>query len=158
MSTRRKFLRSTVYSGLALSLPFSWSSCTSMSQADLPKISLAQWSLNRAIKAGTIKAKDFARVTRKEYGIGAVEYVSTFYKEQQTNAQFWADMLSQSQGEGVENLLIMVDGEGDLGDTDEEKRNQAVANHSAWVDIAAKLGCHSIRVNAFGVGHYDTLA
>lgn len=44
----------------------------------------------------------------------------------------------------------MVDGEGDLGDGDESNRLQAVENHKTWVDIAASLSCHSIRVNAFG--------
>ena len=44
----------------------------------------------------------------------------------------------------------MVDDEGDLADPDENKRNQAVENHKKWVDAAAKLGCHSIRVNTFG--------
>ena len=44
----------------------------------------------------------------------------------------------------------MVDGEGDLADPDESKRNAAVDNHKKWVDAAAELGCHSIRVNTFG--------
>jgi len=48
--------------------------------------------------------------------------------------------------------LIMVDGEGNLGDTDLAKRDIAVSNHYKWVKAAKFLGCHSIRVNAAGEG------
>ena len=49
-----------------------------------------------------------------------------------------------------QNLIIMVDEEGDLASADPNERNRAVANHSTWVDAAEYLGCHSIRVNLFG--------
>ena len=42
----------------------------------------------------------------------------------------------------------MIDGEGNLGDPDENKRAQAIENHHKWVLAAKTLGCHSIRVNA----------
>jgi sugar phosphate isomerase/epimerase len=41
----------------------------------------------------------------------------------------------------------MIDGEGDLSAKDDAKRTQAVENHKKWVDAAAALGCHAIRVN-----------
>ena len=43
--------------------------------------------------------------------------------------------------------LIMIDGEGDLSDVKQEARTKAVENHKKWVDAAAALGCHAIRVN-----------
>ena len=43
----------------------------------------------------------------------------------------------------------MCDGEGNLGDPDEAKRQTAVENHHKWVEAAKFLGCHSIRVNAY---------
>lgn len=46
----------------------------------------------------------------------------------------------------------MIDGEGGLGDTDAQKREQAVENHYKWVDAAKHLGCTTIRVNAYGEG------
>jgi sugar phosphate isomerase/epimerase len=49
---------------------------------------------------------------------------------------------------GVTNVLIMIDGEGGLGNSDAAKRTTAVENHYKWVDAAKYLGCHSIRVNA----------
>jgi sugar phosphate isomerase/epimerase len=46
----------------------------------------------------------------------------------------------------------MIDGEGDLGSTDDKERMKAVENHYKWVDAAKYLGCRTIRVNAFGKG------
>lgn len=114
------------------------------------KISLAQWSLHRAIEAGETDVRDFAKVSKETYGIDAVEYVAGFYKDYKNDKAFWEDMKMRADEVGVASLLIMVDEEGDLGAADESERNQAVENHHAWVDAAKTLGCHSIRVNAFG--------
>ena len=51
---------------------------------------------------------------------------------------------------GMQNVLIMVDNEGDLADPNEAVRDVAVENHKKWIDAAAKLGAHAIRVNTFG--------
>jgi sugar phosphate isomerase/epimerase len=56
---------------------------------------------------------------------------------------------------GVTSVLIMVDGEGQLGDPDEAERLKAVENHHRWVEAAKFLGCHSIRVNAASEGSYE---
>jgi sugar phosphate isomerase/epimerase len=61
-----------------------------------------------------------------------------------------ARCIEESQAAGVENVLIMVDREGDLAAPDEIERNKAVENHKKWVDAAAELGCHAIRVNTSG--------
>lgn len=121
------------------------------------KISLAQWSLNRAFFANELDAKDFASIAANTYGIKAVEYVNGFYKESVANEQFWLDMKNRSNQAGVENLLIMVDDEGDLGNPDAIERKKAVENHYKWVNAAKLLGCHSIRVNAFGEGEKSTI-
>jgi sugar phosphate isomerase/epimerase len=52
----------------------------------------------------------------------------------------------------------MVDGEGHLAELDDAERNQSVENHKKWVDAAAFLGCHSIRVNAHGEGSEEEVA
>ena len=119
----------------------------------MPNISLAQWSLNRAFRNGDLKAVDFASIAKNTYGINAVEFVSSLYGEQGEAAGFWESMTQRSSDVGVENLLIMIDGEGDLGSNAEDKRIEAVENHYRWVDRAKTLGCHSIRVNAFGDGN-----
>jgi sugar phosphate isomerase/epimerase len=55
----------------------------------------------------------------------------------------------------VQNLLIMCDGLGILGDPDDKARTKAVENHHPWVEAAKRLGCHSIRVNAASKGTFE---
>jgi sugar phosphate isomerase/epimerase len=115
---------------------------------ELFRISLAQWSLHRAIRAGDLDPLAFARVARAEFGIDAVEYVNQFYLGQVGDIGYFARLKRVADDEGVTNLLIMCDALGNLGDPDRMRRRQSVVDHFPWVDVAAQLGCHSIRVNA----------
>ncbi len=137
------------------------------------KISLAQWSLHRAyfggspgergwnvffqtlhsdnyrsLLAGDIDPLDFPVLARQDYGIDGVELVNTFYFDRAQDTDYLGALKSRADGEGVSILLIMCDAEGNLGDPDDARRTQAVENHYKWVEAAAFLGCHSIRVNA----------
>jgi L-ribulose-5-phosphate 3-epimerase len=111
-------------------------------------ISLAQWSLHRQLFAKQLEHLDFPKVTREEYGIGAVELVNQFFKDKAQDRQFLADFKQRADGFGVKILLIMIDGEGSLGHADAAERSRAVVRHYPWVEAARFLGCHSIRVNA----------
>ena len=64
-------------------------------------------------------------------------------------------MLKRTKDLGVTNWLIMCDDEGDLGDPDNARRQQAVENHYKWVEAAKFLGCKIIRVNAESKGSYQ---
>lgn len=116
------------------------------------KLSLAQWSLHREINDGHHNAIDFAGMAKDTYGINAIEYVNQFYKDSGKDEKFWIKMKERADNAGVESLLIMVDNEGDLGNTNDQERKKSVENHFKWVNAAKMLGCHSIRVNAFGEG------
>ena len=116
------------------------------------KLSLAQWSIHRSIENGTLKAKDFAAIAKNDFGFSAVEYVNGFYRDHATDEAFWKKMRATADSLGVKSLLIMVDEEGDLGNPNADERKKAVENHYKWVDAASILGCHSIRINAFGDG------
>jgi L-ribulose-5-phosphate 3-epimerase len=116
------------------------------------KLSLAQWSIHRSIENGTLKAEDFASIAKNDFGFSAVEYVNGFYRDHAGDEVFWKKMRARADSLGVKSLLIMVDEEGDLGNPNAEERKKAVENHYKWVDAASILGCHSIRINAFGDG------
>lgn len=115
-------------------------------------ISLAQWSLHRAHFGGYLKPIDFPRVASEQFGFKAVEYVNVFFPDQEPTDEFVSDLRSRCDDLGVESLLIMCDGEGNIGDPDESGRTKAVENHYKWIDAAVALGCHSIRVNAQSTG------
>ncbi len=114
------------------------------------KISLAQWSLHKALSAKQLDHLDFPKKAIEVFGIHGVEYVNQFFKDRATDSKYLAEMNKRTGDLGVKQLLIMIDGEGGLADTDDKARNQTVINHHKWVDAALTLGCHSIRVNAFG--------
>jgi len=121
------------------------------------KISLAQWSLHKKIRSGKMSPFDFAKEA-KSLGFEAIEYVSGLYKKEVNELGIDAvveKLKAESKKHGVKNLLIMVDGEGNLATNDESELNEAIENHKKWVDAAKALGCHSIRVNAHGKGTYD---
>jgi sugar phosphate isomerase/epimerase len=121
------------------------------------KLSLAQWSLHKAINEKTLNPIDFAQKAN-EMGFEGLEYVSGLYedyleksKDKEHAFQNMLDSLKlKSETYGMKNLLIMIDGEGELASPDEKERNRAIKNHKKWVDAAAFLDCHSIRVNLFG--------
>ena len=126
------------------------------SQADpLFRISLAQWSLHRALKSGRLDLLDFPRVTREQFGIDAVEYVNVFFMPHSHDAAHFAELKKRADDQDVKSLLIMCDQEGALGDPDGATRAAAGANHHKWVEHARTLGCHSIRVNAESRGSED---
>jgi len=116
------------------------------------KISLAQWSLHRSFNANKLKAEEFPVIAMDQFGINAVEYVNSLYSKYAENSAFWNDLNQRAKDHGVRNLLVMVDDEGELGNTNDKKRKKAVENHYKWVDAAKILECHSIRVNGFGNG------
>ena len=127
-------------------------SANSFAQKQEFKISLAEWSLHRAIGKGTVTNLDFPRIAKKTYGLDAVEYVSTFFKGKGEDQAYLTALKDSCTKYGVRSLLIMVDGEGSLADTSLAARTKAIENHYKWVKAAKFLGCHTIRVNAAGRG------
>ncbi len=150
MTNRRSFLKQAGGTMAAFALPSQI--FANMLQGTPPKISLAQWSINRTIRAGELKAENFPAIAKQTYGIDAIEHVAGLYPGKKSDRAFWRDMAKRSSDEGVTDLLIMVDDEGELGDPSDNARLKAAENHYPWVDNAKTLGCHSIRVNAFGLG------
>ena len=130
------------------------------------KLSLAQWSVHKAIlDEKSLNPLDFAKKAN-ELGFEGIEYVSQLYKKELTNYEnpkigmenLLKSLKDSSEKYQVKNVLIMVDGEGNLASLDPAERNQSVENHKKWVDAAAYLGCHSIRVNAHGQGSAEEVA
>jgi sugar phosphate isomerase/epimerase len=130
----------------------SFVSLNCLAQEPAFKISLAEWSLNKSLFKKTITNMDFPRIAKETYGLDAVEYVSTFFRDKAEDMEYLTNLKKECEKYGVKSLLIMVDGEGNLADTSLAARTKAVENHYKWVKAAKYLGCHSIRVNAGGRG------
>ncbi|MFD0863360.1 sugar phosphate isomerase/epimerase family protein [Sungkyunkwania multivorans] len=171
---RRNFIQNTAQFGLAVSA-FGIFSCadSKKSEKQQPKtqekiepffqLSLAQWSIHKMIMEEGLDPFDFAKKA-KQWGFGGLEYVSQLYSkflegyenEAEGMDALVAKLKAESDKYELKNLIIMVDGEGDFAVADDLERNLAVEKHKKWVKAAKDLGCHSIRVNLFGVTDPET--
>jgi len=160
--TRRELLHGAALAGAALGLgrPAAAQDEELVGAIQSPpfRISLAEWSLNRALFSGEMTHLDFPARTKSEFGIEAVEYVNRFFMDKARDEAYLAELDKRCQDAGVKSLLIMCDGEGQLAHADAAARAKAVENHHKWADAAAALHCHSIRVNAAGKGQRDEVA
>jgi len=120
-------------------------------------LSLAQWSMHKMILQDGVDPYSFAEKS-KEWGFTGLEYVSQLYNPELSDANYseeaMAAFVNKSNAEakkhGMKNVLIMIDGQGNLAATDEAERNETVEKHKKWVDAAAAMGAQAIRVNLNG--------
>jgi L-ribulose-5-phosphate 3-epimerase len=121
------------------------------------KISLGQWSLHKELLAGRLDPLDFARAANG-FGLDAIEYSSQFYAGKARDKAYLAELKRRAAGEGVWSPVFMIDAEGELGAREPKARQRAVAAHKKWLEVAAFLGCHAIRVKAVSHGSEDDQA
>ena len=121
-----------------------------------PKLSLAQWSLHRMIWEKQISPYDFAEYAHN-LGFNGLEYVNQLYPdvmlaEDKTAAieAFVAKNNELAKKYQLQNVLIMIDGEGSLSVAEEAERKKAVENHKLWIDAASAMNCAAVRVNLHG--------
>src|SRR5688500_20343734 len=80
MSTsRRQFVKNTAL--LATGFAMAPSFATASAKKSFFQISLAQWSLHKALFAKKMDNLDFPGIARKTYDIRVVEYVNQFFKD-----------------------------------------------------------------------------
>ena len=110
------------------------------------KLSLAQWSFHRSFKYGGVSPYEFASLA-SELGFQGLEYVSTLYpdvmkSEDKTLAiqAFVEKNNALASQYKLQNILIMVDDEGDLSTSIEKERLEAIENHKLWIEAAHKMG------------------
>ena len=152
-TNRRNFLKTTMAAtaGTLLVSPVIAGVATTKSPF---KISLAEWSFHKALRANEMTNLEFPVMARK-LGIEGVEYVNQFFKDKAKDEAYLTELKKICKNEGVKSVLIMCDGEGMMGHPEKAERIKTVENHKRWVDAAAFLGCHSIRVNAASRGSYE---
>ena len=120
------------------------------------KMSLAQWSFNKSFRSGGISPYEFARLA-SELGFEGLEYVNQLYPDVMDSEDKTAAIAAFVEKNNalaaqykLQNVLIMIDSEGDLASSDENKRLEAIANHKLWIDAANQMGCSAVRLNLFG--------
>lgn len=142
-TTRRTFMQQTAAGAAALALGGSALAAPKREYG----ISLAGWSLHRTIGEGDGKVPmlDMPKMTRETWDIEAIELVSGMLP---STEKAWRDELAKNAAaHDVKFLLIMIDGQGNIGSTDKNECADAVRKHMQWIDYAADFGCHSVRMN-----------
>ena len=120
------------------------------------KTSLAQWSIHNSIREDGLSPYEFAKIAH-ELGFEGLEYVNDLYSDV-TNSEDKASAMEEfitrnndlAAKYNLKNVLIMIDGEGNLSSSNPEERMMAVENHKLWIDAASKMNCSAIRINLKG--------
>jgi sugar phosphate isomerase/epimerase len=151
---RKQFLSIAGVSSFGLAFPAPIFSFTNTSKNN---ISLAQWSMNKSFFSGKKDPHDFA-IYAASMGFAGIEYVNQFYFDQLKNGTTSSKNVSplakklntRAKDNNITNVLIMVDLEGNLADSSSQVIKNSIEKHKKWVELAAEIGCHSIRVNLAG--------
>ena len=157
---RKEFIKLASTGALGIS-SLGYLSCESQKEIFF-KLSLAQWSLHKAIRGGEMSPYLFAEKS-KDLGFTGLEYVNQLYddvmKSEDKSSSIKNFILKNNQlasDNGMNNVLIMIDEEGDLAGEDEEKRLKSIDNHKLWIDTAAEMNCTSVRLNLYGSKDIET--
>ena len=151
---RRNFLSVTLTAGIVSSV-FPSTNFVKFNSIENLKISLAQWSLNKSIKNGRLPILDFAKKARS-FDIEGIEFVSGLYTrdtdilERMSMNSLAKELIKRSDDYGIDNVLFMIDNQGDLASSNKNERFQAIDNHKRWIDLSAEIGCKTMRVNLNG--------
>jgi sugar phosphate isomerase/epimerase len=143
---RRTFIRTAAVGGCAVSFsPLLFA--VEKDDPDRFQIGIQEYTFHRWISEGKLKHLDYPALVKKELGITHVEYWNRPFDGRHTEKGFVGELAGRTTGEGIKNVLILVDAENQLDAGDAAQRQRAIDEHKGWIDCAAQLGCDAIRVN-----------
>ncbi len=111
------------------------------------QIGIQEYTFNRWLKSGKLDHLDYPALAKEKLGITHIEYWNRPFNGKHTDKAYVGELVKRTTGEGMTNVLILVDEKKQLDAVDKADRDQSVDDHKAWVDCAAQLGCSAIRVN-----------
>jgi len=127
----------------------------SRGKKDRFQIGIQEYTFNRWLKSGKLDHLDYPALVKKELGISHVEYWNRPFAGKHTDQKYLGELVRRTRGEGIKNVLILVDEKHELDHVSQSERDKSVELHKAWVDCAAQLGCDAIRVNCRSGGDPD---
>jgi sugar phosphate isomerase/epimerase len=151
--SRRIFLRDAAIGGCAITLTPSLLAVAKNDPKRFP-IGIQEYTFHRWI-GKKLKHLDYPALCKKELDITHIEYWSRPFGGKHTDKTYVGELAKRTTGEGMTNVLILVDIRDDLDATDAAERGRAVDEHKGWIDCAKQLGCAAIRVNCRSGGDKD---
>lgn len=115
---------------------------------------IQQYTFRTPLRSGKLDVLDYPLHCKRELGISNIEYWSGGLKKHLEKG-FNAELKKRSVGEGLRNLLILVDLRPKIDAPKAADRKKSFEAHKPWIDTAAELGCESIRININSGGNPD---
>jgi sugar phosphate isomerase/epimerase len=152
--SRRTFIRTAaIGSGAIILTPGTFAS--GKDDPNRFQIGIQAYTFNRWFNEAKLEHLDYPALAKEKLGITHIEYWNRPFKGRHTDKKYMGELVNRSTGEGMKNVLILVDAEHQLDSPDAAQRARAIDEHKAWVDCAAQLGCYAIRVNCHSGGDRD---
>ena len=153
---RRSFLRSSSTAALSVSALGTLGSASTAQANSKPRFEfgIQQYTFRKPIQSGALDVLDYPMHCKKELGISNIEYWSGGLKKK-GDAGYLAELKKRSIGEGLKNILILVDLGPKIDSPDAKVRAASFEEHKPWVDAAAALECGGIRVNISSGGDQE---
>ena len=111
------------------------------------QIGIQEYTFHRWLGSGKLDHLDYPALAKDKLGITHIEYWNRPFKDKHTDKAYVGELVKRTTGEGMKNVLILVDARNQLDSRDAKARTRAIDEHKGWVDCAAQLGCKAIRVN-----------
>ena len=143
--TRRSFVRNVTLGGAALTLTPSLHA-VAKNDPNRFQIGIQEYTFHRWI-GRKLDHLDYPALCKEKLGITHIEYWNRPFGGKHTDKKYVGELVKRTTGEGMKNVLILVDAKNQLDAKDKAQRDRAVDEHKGWIDCAAQLGCDAIRVN-----------
>ena len=151
--SRRTFVRNTALSLPALALAPTVLAAKKKKAADRFQIGIQEYTFHRWLGSGKLKHLDYPALAKEKLGITHIEYWNRPFGGKHTDKKYVGELTKRTTGEGMKNVLILVDAANELDAKDAKQSARSVEEHKGWVDCAAQLGCDAIRVNCRSGGN-----
>lgn len=119
------------------------------------QIGIQEYTFHKWLSSGKLKHLDYPALAKEKLGIKHIEYWSKPFGGKHTDKKYVRELADRTTGEGMKNVLILVDIGNELDSKDSKQRARSVEEHKGWVDCAAQLGCAAIRVNCRSGGNRE---
>ena len=151
--TRRSFVRNVTLGGFAVSFTPTLSAIDKNAPNRF-QIGIQEYTFHRWI-GRKLDHLDYPALCKEKLGITHIEYWNRPFGGKHTDKKYVGELVKRTTGEGMKNVLILVDAKNQLDAKDKAQRDRAVDEHKGWIDCAAQLGCDAIRVNCRSGGNPD---
>jgi sugar phosphate isomerase/epimerase len=139
---RRSFLIRS--GGFAISLSAAFGA-VGAAPAATGRVGMGTVTLRKRFDEGTLKLLDVPAYYRKRFAVRNLEFWSKHFES--LEKPYLEELKARVKSAKAELINVQVDAAYDLASTDEEERQRSLSTVRQWIDAAALLGSHAVRIN-----------